>query len=128
MIIFTMRVTFQDYLILMGFFSLFDIRKRNNRSHGKSKNGNLKRKNKQVLTLSELSIIFKHSSRHMALSRLVTLSISSLRNLDIDRAHRLYDAAILTRCYTQHALPPYIDSEINHIRHFIKIQFVNKGI
>ena len=70
----------------------------------------------------------------MALSRLVTLSISSLRNLDIeankfyDRAHRLYDAAILTRCYTQHALRPYIDSEINHIRHFIKIQFVNKGI
>ena len=70
----------------------------------------------------------------MALSRLVTLSISSLRNLDIeankfyDRAHQLYDAAILTRCYTQHALRPYIDSEINHIRHFIKIQFVNKGI
>ena len=70
----------------------------------------------------------------MALSRLVTLYISSLRNLDIeankfyDTAHRLYDAAILTRCYTQHALRPYIDSEINHIRHFIKIQFVNKGI
>ena len=70
----------------------------------------------------------------MALSRLVTLSISSLHNLDIDaykfydRAHRLYDAAILTRCYTQHALWPYIDSEINHIRLFIKIQFFNKGI
>ena len=70
----------------------------------------------------------------MALSRLVTLSISSLRNLDIeankfyDRAHLLYDAAILTQCYTQHALRTYIDSEINHIRHFIKIQFVNKGI
>ena len=70
----------------------------------------------------------------MALSRLVTLSISSLPNLDIeankfyDRAHRLYDAAILTQCYTQHALWPYIDSKINHIRHFIKIQFVNKGI
>ena len=30
--------------------------------------------------------------------------------------------------YTHHALRPYIDSEINHIRHFIKIQFVNKGI
>ena len=70
----------------------------------------------------------------MALPRLVTLSISSLRNLDIeaskfyDRAHRLYDAAILTRCYTQHALRPYIDSEINHTRHFIKIHFVNKWI
>ena len=63
----------------------------------------------------------------MALSHLVTLSISSLRNLDIeadknyDRAHRLYDAALLIRCYTQHALRPYIDSEI-------EIQFVNKGI
>ena len=70
----------------------------------------------------------------MALSRLVALSISSLRNLDIeankfyDIAHRLYDAALLTQCYTNHALRPYIDSEINHIMHFIKIQFVNKGI
>ena len=97
-------------------------------------NGNLKSKNKHVLTLSQLSIILKHSGRHMALSCLVTLSISSLRNLDIeankfyDRAHQLYDAAILTRCYTQHAFRPYIDSEINHIRHVIKIQFVNKGI
>ena len=70
----------------------------------------------------------------MVLSHLVTLSISSLRNLDIeankfyDRVHRLYDAALPTRCYTQNALRPHIDSEINHIRHFIKIQFVNKGI
>ena len=133
MVIFTMRVTFLDYLILM-FFSLLDIRKRNNRSHGKRKNGNLKRKNKHVLTLSVLSIILKHSGRHMALLRLVTLSISSLRNLDIeankfyDRAHRLYDAAILTRCYTQHALRPYIDSEINHIRHFIKFNMSTRGL
>ena len=100
----------------------------------KSLNQDLKRKNKHVLTLSEFSIILKHSGRHMAISHIVTLSISSLRNLDIEankfynRAHRLYDAAILTRCYTQHALWPYIDSKINHIRHFIKIQFVNKGI
>ena len=113
-------------------FSLLDIRKRNNPSHGKRQNGNLKRKNKHVLSLSELRIILKHSGRHMALSRLVTLSISSLRNLDIeankfyDRAH--CDAAILNGCYTQHALQPYIDSKINHIRHFIKIHFVNKGI
>ena len=99
-----------------------------------SKMGNLKRKNKHVLTLSDLSITLKHSGRHMALSRLVTLSISPLLNLDSEankfykRAHRLCDSAIFTKCYTQHALRPYIDSEINHIRHFIKIQFVNKGI
>ena len=33
-----------------------------------------------------------------------------------------------TRCYTQHALRPFIDSEINHQRHFIKITCINKGI
>ena len=39
-----------------------------------------------------------------------------------------YEAALLTRCYTQHALRPLIDSEINHKRHFIRIPFINKGI
>ena len=38
----------------------------------------------------------------------------------------MYDAALLTRCYTQHALSPLIDSEINHKRHFIKIPFIIK--
>ena len=67
------------------------------------------------------------------LSKLASLSVSSLRKLD-DEANKFYDitnlyeAALLTRCYTQHALRPYIDSEINHIRHFIKIPFINKGI
>ena len=66
------------------------------------------------------------------LSKLASLSVSSLRKLDdeankfYDRKHDLYKAALLTRCYTQHALRPYIDSEINHIRHFIKIPFINK--
>ena len=117
------------------FFSLLDISKRNNRSHGKRKNGNLKRKNKHVLTLSELSIILKHSGRHMALSRLVTLkSVSSLRNLDIeankfyDRAHRLYDAAILIRCYTQHALRLYIDSEIIILDILLKFNLSTRGL
>ena len=30
--------------------------------------------------------------------------------------------------YTQHALRPFIDSESNHIRRFIKIPFIYKGI
>ena len=41
---------------------------------------------------------------------------------------QMYEAALLTRCYTQHALHPLIDSEINHKRHFIKIAYINKGI
>ena len=71
------------------------------------------------------------------LSKLSSLSIASLRKLDeeanilvfYDRKHDFYHTALLTRCYTQHTLRPYIDSEINHIRHFIKIPpFINKGI
>ena len=68
------------------------------------------------------------------LSYLSLLPISVLRSLDTeankfyDRTNRLYDAALLTRCYTQHALRPVIDSKINQIRHFIKIPFINKGM
>ena len=40
----------------------------------------------------------------------------------------MYEAALLTRCYTQHALRPFIDAEINHQRHFIKTPFINKGM
>ena len=70
----------------------------------------------------------------MDLSHLVTLSIYSFHNLDIeankfyDIAHRLYDAALRTTIYIQHSLTPYIDSKINHIRYFIKIQLVNNEI
>ena len=49
-----------------------------------TKMSNLKCKIKYVLTLSELSITLKQSGQHMALSRSVTLSISSLCNLDIE--------------------------------------------
>ena len=44
------------------------------------------------------------------------------------RVNKLYKAALLTRCYVQHFLSPYFDSEVNHKRHFIKISFINKGI
>ena len=40
----------------------------------------------------------------------------------------MYEAALLTRCYTQHALGPFIDAEINHKRHFIKILFITEGM
>ena len=50
---------------------------------------------------------------------LSSLPISVLRNLELeanklyDRANKLYKAALLTRCYVQHFLSPYIDSEVN---------------
>ena len=66
------------------FFSLLDIHKRNKRSYSKRKNRSLKHRNRHSLTLSDLSIILKQSGRHIALSRLVTLFISSLHNLDVE--------------------------------------------
>ena len=68
------------------------------------------------------------------LAFLSSLPISVLRILDTeankfyDRSNQLYDAALLTRDYTQHALRPYIDSEINHKRHYIKVSFISRGM
>ena len=65
---------------------------------------------------------------------LSSLPIAVLRSLDTeanrlyDRNHQMYDAALLTRCFTQHALRLFIDSVSNHIMHFIKIPFINSGI
>ena len=62
------------------------------------------------------------------------MPISVLRNLELEpdklynRANKLYKAALLTRCYVQHFLSPYMDSEVNHKQHFIKIPFINKGM
>ena len=60
------------------------------------------------------------------LALLSSLPISVLCILDIeanksyDSSNQLYDAALLTNGYTQHALRPYSHSEINHKRYFIK--------
>ena len=118
-----------------GFISLLDIRRRNRRSRGKRKNGNLKRKhkNKTFWTGADLCKILKSGSNSM-LSKLSSLNIASLRKLNeeaykyYDRKHEFYQTALPTQSYTQHALRPYIGSEINHIRHFIKIPFSNKCI
>ena len=119
-------------------FSLLECRKRKSRSHGIRKNGNIKRKNcafKRVNTdLKCLSKILKEHGRHSMLSFLTSLPISVLCILDseankfYDSNNPLYNAALLTRHYTQHALHPYIESEINHKRHFIKIPFINKAM
>ena len=59
---------------------------------------------------------------------LVLHNLESGANKLYDRVNKLYNAALLTRCYVQYFLSPYIDSEVNHKRHFIKIPFINKGL
>ena len=115
---------------------MLEFRKNTARSHETKKNGTCKRKSRvQKLancTLRDLSAKFDVHGRHCMLSYLSSLPISGLRSLDTeankfyDRTNRLYDATILTRCYTQHALRPVVDSKINHKRHFIKIPLINK--
>ena len=122
-----------------GFFFLFwNVKKRKSRSHGKRKNGNIKRKictEKRLNTsLKDLSLALTNHGRHGLFSFLSSLPTSVLRNLELeanklyDRANKLYKTALLPMCYVQHFLSPYIDSEVNHKRHFIKIPFINKGI
>ena len=119
-------------------FSLLKCKRCKNRSHGKRKNGNIKRKTcaeKHINTsLKDLSIVLNNHGQHGLLSFLSSLPISVLRDLELEAnkfyvsANKLYKAALLTRCYIQHFLSPYIDSEVNHKRHFIKIPFINKGM
>ena len=114
--------------------SLLECKRRKSRSHGKCKNANNMRKTcaeKRIKTsLKDLSIALNNHGRHGLLSFLSSLPISVLRNLELeankfyDRANKLYIAALRTRCYVQHFLSPYIDSEVNHKRHFIKIPFI----
>ena len=115
-------------------FSFLEIRKCKSRWHGISKKGNGKRK-KRAVKRSNISLkdLLEDHGRHSMLSFLSSLPISVLRILDTeankfyDWNHQFYVAALLTRCCTQHALRPFIDSETSHKRHFIKIPFINKG-
>ena len=105
------------------------------RSHGKRQKGNDKRKRcaakKSNISLNNLATKIREHGRHAMLSFLSSLPIPVSRILDIeanrfyDRNHQMYEAVLL---YTQHALHPLIDSEINKKKLFIKIPFINKGI
>ena len=80
-------------------------------------------------SLKDISVVLSNHGRHGLLSFLSSLPISVLHNLEFYyRANTLYNTALLTRCYFQHFHSPYIDSEVNHKHHLIKIPFINKGI
>ena len=108
MIIYTMKATFLKCQILM-FFLFWNVKKRKSRSHGRRKNGNIKRKigtEKRLNTsLKDLSLALTNHCQHGLFLFLSSLPISVLRNLELeankpyDRANKLYKAALLTRCY-----------------------------
>ena len=67
-------------------------------------------------SLNDLAVKLRIDGRHHMIFYLSSLPIAALRSLDTeanrfyDKNHQMYDAALLTRCYTQHALRPFIDS------------------
>ena len=105
-------------------FSLLEYRKRKSRSHVKRQKRNDKRKKcaaqKSNTSLYDLSTKLREHGQHAMLSFLSSLPILVLHILDTednrfyDRNHQLYEAALLTRCYTQQALRPEMDSGMNH--------------
>ena len=119
-------------------FSLLEFQKRKSISHGKRQKGNDRCKRcaaqKPHTSLNDLSKKLREHSRHAKLLFLSSLPIPVLCVLDIegkrfyDRNQQMYETALLTRCYIQHALHPLIDSEINHKRHFIQIPFIIKEL
>ena len=95
-------------------FTVPEFRKRTARSHEIKSNGNCKRKSRVKklanCTFRDLAAKLDVHGRQCMLSYLSSLPILVLRSLDTeankfyDRTNILYDAALLTRCYTQHAL------------------------
>ena len=69
-------------------FSVLECKKRKSRSHGKRKNGNIKRKictEKRLNTsLKDLSLALTNHGRHGLFSFLSSLPISVLRNLELE--------------------------------------------
>ena len=132
-----MKMIFLKCQILMCFL-FWNVKKRKSRSYGKRTNGNIKSKicTEKCLNISlkDLFIALNNHGRHGLFSFLSSLPISVICNLVLeantlnDRANTLYKAALLTRCNVQHFLNPYIDSEVNQKRHFIKIPFIIKCI
>lgn len=114
-------------------FSFFSPRKRRSRSHGKRKNGNIIRKNRQFITLSTLKDLLSNHGLHKMLSRVCSLAVTALRKLSlaadkISFYDPLYKVACIVESYAKHVLNPHIDDDIHHKRHFLKISFINKGI
>jgi hypothetical protein len=118
----------------INFFSILNIRKRKSRSHRIRKNGNIKRKSRITMSVSDLNNILTNSVKHAMLSRLTSISLRSLKTLDeeadniVMQTDPLYTAAYLIQSFTQHILRPHIDTTAEHNRHFLKVTFLNKGI
>ena len=115
-------------------FKIFSIRKRKTCSHGSRKNGKIKKRSRKKMSISDLHDIRLSIDKHKISSLLITLPLTSLKEIDkqadqiVLRTDPLIKTACLIQSYTQHVLRPHIDKLSEHQRFFLKIPFINKGI
>jgi hypothetical protein len=97
-------------------------------------NGNIRRKNKRVLTLIDCYRVFKSSGKHQLLSTVCSLSLSSIKRIDdecnnmFNPTDPLYECTLIIKSFTDFYLKPVIDNPLNKRRNRIKMKFCNKGI
>ena len=106
---------------------------RNKRSHGKRINRNKRKLRRSSISVADLFTIFKNNGRHNLLCKLSNLPVLKLHDIlnecnSISHASPRYEIAQIIIAYCYFKLFPKISKAENVKRHFIKIQFINKGI
>ena len=118
-------------------FSLLEFRKRTAKSHGNKKNGNCKRKSRvqksTYCTLRDLDAKLDVHGRHCMLSYLSSLPITVLRSLDTEANKLMIELTdYMMLLYLQGVILNMLLVQslynIIHLRYFIEIPFVNKGM
>ena len=108
-------------------------RKRNKRSHGKRINRNVRKQHRSDSSITDLIKIFKNNGRHHLFCKLCSIPISKLNSIrlecsTISHASPLYEGALIISSFCYYKLFPKIENPEDHIRHFIKLTYINRGL
>ena len=113
--------------------NLVNPRKRNKRSHGKRINRNVRKQHRSDFNIVDLIKLFKNNGRHSLYCKLCSIPISKLNRIRLDcdtisHTSPLYEGALIISSFCYNKLFPQIDRQEDHIRHFIKLTYINRGL
>ena len=113
--------------------NLISPRKRNKRSHGIRINRNVRKHHRSDFSITDLVKIFKNNGRHNLFCKLCSIPVSKLNKIRLDcdtisHVSPLYEGALIISAFCYNKLFPQIDSPLDHIRHFIKLTYINRGL
>jgi hypothetical protein len=117
----------------INIFSLGTKRVRRRRSHGKRRNGNIRRRDRLDRSLDDILTIASNNGKHELLTALSASSVSNLKSILDDANNRQFretnnDNVKIIVAFAYNKLYPIIDKQSDKIKTFMKIQFANKGI